>query len=118
VYGAAQKDTRCPTARLGAWFATKLPTLRGSSKVALKVVKPYPPELKKPRDMDWHPRDGFEKKTMHIITASDHVRRKLWQIYDEIRQTNGAHRHRLAERERRIRRRWLSEQSQKARAGR
>lgn len=48
------------------------------------------------------------------ITAPDPIRRKLWQIFDEIRRTNQAHRRRLLEREKRIRRRWIAEQARKA----
>jgi len=31
-------------------------------------VHPPPPELKKPRDLDWHPRDGFKEKYVSIVT--------------------------------------------------
>jgi len=74
-------------------------------------------EMKMPRPVISRARQK-DQIVNHILLDNDPLRRKLWQIFDELRQTNGAHRFRLAERERRIRRRWLSEQSQKARAGR
>jgi len=43
---------------------------------------------------------GKEEIVNHIIPTSDPLRRSLWRILDEIHQTNGAHRHRLADRAR------------------
>lgn len=48
------------------------------------------------------------------ITAPDPIRRKLWQIFDEIRRTNPANRRKLLEREKHIRRRWIREQARAA----